>query len=129
MDFAGEALLFLQLSRVHEFVLKTLTNSNSAYSATLKSHLEERSKERRNECLVHLLEYLHDPTFLMENKLDTFGEYGNKNKMYALAATLMKTLLVVAGPGSEEESQLVSFASISADLRREKHHVDRSARD
>ena len=70
----------LTAERIHEFVLKTLTNSNSAYSATLKSHLEERIKERRNECLVHLLEYLHDPTFLMENKHDTFGEYGNKTR-------------------------------------------------
>ena len=95
-------LTLLTAEQIHEFVLKTLTNSNSAYSASLKSHLEERIKERRNECLVHLLEYLHDPTFLMENKLDTFGEYGNKNKIYALAATLMKTLLGVAEPGSEE---------------------------
>ena len=51
------------------------------YSASLKSHFEVRIKDRRNACLVHLLEYLHDPNFLMENKFDIFGEYGNKNKM------------------------------------------------
>ena len=93
--------------RIHEFVLKTL--SNSAYSASLKSHLEVRIKERRNACFVHLLEYLHDPNFLMENKLDTFGEYGNRNKMCALAATLMQKLIGVAKPGPGEDSQLISL--------------------
>ena len=36
----------LTAERIHEFVLKTLSNSNSAYSASLKSHLEVRIKER-----------------------------------------------------------------------------------
>ena len=60
----------LTAERIHGFVLKTLSNSNSAYSASLMSHLEVRIKERRNSCLVHLLEYLHDPNFLLKNKLD-----------------------------------------------------------
>ena len=72
----------LTAERIHNFVFKTLSNSNSAYSVSPKSHLEVRIKDRRNACLVHLLEYLHDPDFLMENKFDIFGEYGNKNKMY-----------------------------------------------
>ncbi|CAK8695489.1 unnamed protein product [Clavelina lepadiformis] len=101
----------LTAERIHEFVLKTLSNSNSAYSASLKSHLEVRIKERRNVCLVHLVEYLHDPNFLIENKLVTFGEYGNRNKMYALAATLMQKLIAAAKPGPGEDSQLISLAS------------------
>ena len=47
----------------------------------------------------------------MENKLDTFGEYGNRIKMYALAATLMQKLIGVAKPGPGEDSQLISLAS------------------
>ena len=84
---------------IHNFLFKTLSNSNSAYSASLKSHLEVRIKDRRNACLVHLFEYLHDPNFLMENKFDIFGEYGNKNKMYTLAATRMQKLFGVPEPG------------------------------
>ena len=52
----------------------------------------------------------------MENKLNTFGEYGSKTKIYALAATLMQKLLGVAEPGPVEnskDSQLVSLASTS----------------
>ena len=64
--------------RIDDFMFKSL--SYSEYSASFKSHLEVRIKEKRNACLVHLLEYLHDPNFLMENKLDIFGEYGNKNR-------------------------------------------------
>ena len=94
-------------------MFKTLSNSNSAYSALLKSHLEVRIKDRRNACLVHLLEYLHDPDFLMENKFDIFGEYGNKNKTYTLAATLMQKLFGVLEPGPGEESQFASLASTS----------------
>ena len=97
--------------RIHSFVLKTLSNSNSAYSASLMSHLEVRIKERRNSCLVHLLEYLHNPNFLFKNKLDAFGKYGNKNKMFALATTLMQRLLGVAESGPEEDSQLQPIAS------------------
>ena len=82
--------------RIHDFVFKTLSNSNSANSASLKSHLETRINERRNACLVHLLKYLHDPNFQIENKLDIFGEYGNKTKMYTLAATSMQKLFGVA---------------------------------
>ena len=70
--------------RIHDFAFETLSNSNSAYSASLKSHLEVRIKDRRNACLVHLLEYLHDPNFLMENKFDIFGEYGNKTRCILL---------------------------------------------
>ena len=99
--------------RIHDFVFKILSNSNSAYSASLKSHLEVRIKDRRNACLVHLLEYLHDFNFLMENKFDIFGEYGNKNKMYTLAATLMQKLFGVPEPGPGEESQFASLASTS----------------
>ena len=65
-------------------MFKTLSNSNSSYSASLKSHLDVRIKDRRNAYLVHLLEYLHDPNFLMENKFDIFGEYENKNKIILL---------------------------------------------
>ena len=49
----------------------------------------------------------------MENKFDIFGEYGNKNKMYTLAATLMQKLFGVPEPGSGEESQFASLASTS----------------
>ena len=101
----------LTAERIHDFVFKTL--SNSAYSASLKSYLKVRVKDRRNTCLVHLLEYLHDPDFPMENKFDIFGEYGNKNKMYTLAAALMQKLFGVPEPGPGEESQFASLASTS----------------
>ena len=103
----------LTAERIHDFVLKSLSNSNSEYSASFKSHLEVRIKEKRNACLVHLLEYLHDPNFLMESKLDIFGEYGNKNRMYTLAVTLMQRLLGVAELGPGEDSQVASLASTS----------------
>ena len=103
----------LTAERIHDFVFKTFSNSNSAYSTSLKSHLEVRIKDRRNACLVHLLKYLHDPNFLMENKFDIFGEYGNKNKMYTLASTLMQKLFGVLEPGPGEESQFASLASTS----------------
>ena len=103
----------LTAERIHDFVLKSLSNSNSEYSASFKSHLEVRIKERRNACLVHLLECLHDPNFLMESKLDIFGEYGNKNRMYTLAVTLMQRLLGVAELGPKEDSQVASLASTS----------------
>ena len=94
-------------------MFKTLSDFNSAYSASLKSHLEVRIKDRRNACLVHLLEYLHDPDFLIENKFDIFGEYRNKNKMHTLAAALMQKLFGVLEPGPGEESQFASLASTS----------------
>ena len=47
----------------------------------------------------------------MENTLDIFGEYGNKNKMYTLPTTLMQKLFGVAEPGPGEESQFVSLVS------------------
>ena len=103
----------LTAERIHDFVFKTLSNFDSAYSASLKSHLEVRIKDKRNVCLVHLLEYLHDPDFLMKNKLDIFGEYGNKNKIYILASTLMQKLFGVLEPGPGEESQFASLASTS----------------
>ena len=99
--------------RIHDFAFETLSNSNSAYSASLKFHLEVRIKDRRNACLVHLLEYLHDPNFLMENNFDIFGEYGNKNKMYTLAATLIQKLFEVPELGPGEKSQFASLASTS----------------
>ena len=49
----------------------------------------------------------------MESKLDIFGKYRNKNKMYTLAATLMQKLFGVAEPGPREDSQFVSLASTS----------------
>ena len=45
VDCRRDATL-LTAERIHEFVLKTLSNSDSAYSASLKSHLEVRIKER-----------------------------------------------------------------------------------
>ena len=110
---------------IHDFVFKTLSNSNSAYSASLKSRVVIRIKERRNACLVYLLKYFHDPNFLIENKLDIFGEYGNKNKMHTLAATPMQKLFGVAEPGPGEDSQFVSFTSTSV-LYVENHHVNLS---
>ena len=56
---------------------------------------------------------MHDFNFLLENKFDIFGEYGNKNKMYTLAATLMQKLFGVAEPGAGEDSQFVSLAFTS----------------
>ena len=94
-------------------MFKTLSNSNSVYLASLKSNLEVKIKDRKNACLAHLLEYLHDPNFLMESKFDIFGKYGNKNKMYTLAATLMQKLSGVPEPGPGEGSQFASLASTS----------------
>ena len=99
----------LTAKRIYDFVLKTL--SNSAYSASLMSHLVVRIKERRNACLVHLLKNLHDFNFLMENKLHIVGEYGSKNKMLTLAAAPMQKLFGVEEPGPGEASQFVSLAS------------------
>ena len=96
----------LTAERIHDFVFKTLSNSNSAYSGSLKSHLEVRIKDRRNVCHVHLLKYLHDPNFLMENKYDIFGKYGNINKMYTLAATLMQKLFGVQSLVLEKKASL-----------------------
>ena len=66
----------------------------------------------------------------MENKLDIFGEYRNKNKMYALAATLIQKLFEVAEPGPGEDSQFVSLASssVSRESSREplKHELERA---
>ena len=103
----------LTAERIHDFVLKTFSNSNSACLASLKSHLEIRIEDRKNACLAHLLEYLHDPNFLMEKKFDIFGKYGNKNKMYALAAPLMQKLFGEPEPGLGEKSQFASLASTS----------------
>ena len=103
----------LTAEQTHDFVFKTLSNFNSAYSASLKSHLEIRIKDRRNACLLHLLEYLHDSNFLMKNKFDIFGKHGNKNKMYTLASTLMQKLFGELEPGPGEESQFASLASTS----------------
>ena len=110
-ELCGRNATFLIAERINDFVFKTLSNSNSVYSAFLKSHLEVKIKDRRKACLVHLLEYLHDPNFLMENKFDIFGEYGNKNKMYTLAATLMQKLFGIPEPGPGEGSQFASLAS------------------
>ena len=101
----------LTAERIYDFVFKTL--SNSVYSASLRSHREVRIKDRRNACLVDLLEYLHDPDFLMKNKFDIFDKYGNKNKMYTLAETLMQKLFGVLELGSGEGSQFASLASTS----------------
>ena len=49
----------------------------------------------------------------MEKRFDIFGEYGNKNKMYTLVATLMQKLFGVPEPGPGEESQFASLASTS----------------
>ena len=66
------------------------------------SYIEIKTREKRNACLVHLLAYLHDTNFLMESKLDnTFSEYGNTNKMCALAANLMQKMLAVAEAESD----------------------------
>ena len=94
----------LLVERIHDFAFETLSNSNFAYSKSLMSHLVVRIKEG---------DYFHDSNFLMENKLDIFGEYGNKNKMYTLAATLMQKLFGVADPGPGEDSQFVSLAFTS----------------
>ena len=103
----------LTAKRIRDFVFKTLSNYNSPYSASLKSRLEVKIKDRRNTCLVHLLEYLRDPNFVMENKFYILGEYGNKNKMYTLAATLMQKLFGIPGPSLGEESEFASLASTS----------------
>ena len=96
-------ILYLKLSLI--LILRT--------RHLFKSHLEVRIKDKRNVCLVYLLEYLHDPDFLMENKFDIFGEYRNKNKMYTFASTLMQKLFGVLEPGPGEESQFASLASTS----------------
>ena len=49
----------------------------------------------------------------MESKFAIFAEYGNKNKMYTLAATLMQKLFGVPEPGPGEESQFAPLASTS----------------
>ena len=45
----------LTAERIHDFVFITLSNSNSAYLASLKSHLEVRMKESRNACVVQFI--------------------------------------------------------------------------
>ena len=86
----------LSVKRTHNFELKTLSYSTLTYSASLKFRVEVKIEEKRNTCLVHLLEYLHDPIFLTEINPYTFGEYGNKTKICGLAETLMQRLLGVA---------------------------------
>ena len=118
--------ILLTAERIHDFVFKSLYNSNSEYSASFKSHLQIKIKERKNACLVHLLEYLHYSNYMMESKFDIFGKYGNKNKKYSLAITLMLRLLGVVEPNSEEDSHFVLLASAS-DVK--NHQVNLSKRN
>ena len=50
-ELCGRNATFLIAERINDFVFKTL--SNSAYSASLKSHLEVKIKDRRNARPVH----------------------------------------------------------------------------
>jgi len=94
-------------------VIKTPPNADSAFSASLKSCLQIRIKESWETYLTHLLEFLYDLRFLLEKKLDTITNEGNRSKVNTLAATLLQRLLGVTEHELEDESQLVSITSTS----------------
>ena len=89
----------------------------------------------RRDATLLTIERIHNFVFktlsnsLMENKLDIFSEYGNKNKMYTLASTPMQKLFGVAEPGPGEHSQFMSlaFTSVCGESSREsfKEEIER----
>ena len=54
--------------------------------------LKERLQQRRDDTLVHLMEYLNDPTYFKNPKMDQFGKMPKKNKVLDLATDLMERL-------------------------------------
>jgi len=72
--------------RIHTCVLEKLTSADSTFFACLLSCSRNRIKERRDKTLIYLLEYLHDPIFLLEAKTDTFGECAKRKQVYSFAA-------------------------------------------
>ena len=48
---------------------------------------KQKKRERSEKCLIHHLEYIHDPIFLLEAKTDIFGECTNIKNVYSFAVS------------------------------------------
>ena len=80
-------------------------------------------KERRKKTLIHLLEYLHNPIFLLDAETDAFGEYAKRKQVYSLPATLLQILLGVKELVLEHESQFVASASLTEENVEEREET------
>jgi len=59
---------------IQSITLEKISNADSTLSACFLVYLQNRIKEKSNKTLIHLVEYLHDPIFLIEAKTETFHE-------------------------------------------------------
>jgi hypothetical protein len=86
---------------VIKFTKDTLSDANTEISSRIKEQFELRIEERRICELVHLMEYLSDPDYLMSKK-DQFDHKIQRSKIEQLATRLLQRLFP---SGDEEDMQ------------------------
>ena len=76
--------------RLKKFIAQN-PNNNAVATQFLHS-LEARIDERRNDNLVHLMEYLNDPSYFKKIRTDQFGQTPKRNKVLDLATELIERM-------------------------------------
>ena len=62
---------------------------------TFLNHLTVELAKRRPTDLIHLMEYLRDPSYIKSTKADLFGHAPGKTKVVDLATTLLSRLFAI----------------------------------
>ena len=88
--------------KTYEIVLKTLEEANSELSSELSDILIRRIIKRRNTEMIHLMQYLDNPSFITKYKTDAFGMKINPTNIRQKAISLIKRLY----PSSEMNESL-----------------------
>ena len=99
----------LTAEKVFYFVLSQLQSYESDKSKNLYQALKTRILSIRNPSLIHLMEYLNKPSFLLSGTLDAFGVKLKKSAVILLAKDLLLRLLPQAIKENCTENTSVDF--------------------
>ena len=95
VELSRRSMDLLGAEAVYKTTIQELTNLDTSIAHTLRDSFEKRVQERRQPVLVHLIEYLKDPSFVNPNLSDVEDQFGNsieKEAIYSKASDIIQHL-------------------------------------
>ena len=95
VELSRRSMDLLGAEAVYETTIQELTDLDTNIAKTLRDSFEKRVQERRQPTLVHLIEYLKDPSYINPNLCEAQDQFGNtiqKDAVHSKASVIIQHL-------------------------------------
>ena len=120
VELSRRSMDLLGAEAVYKTTIQELTNLNTYIAHTLRDSFEKRVQERRQPILVHLIEYLKDPSYINPNLSEAEDQFGNsiqKEAVHSKASVIIEHLFPEYRQGGDDIENEIDIQETQVDTQ------------